>query len=885
MSALISILAFAISAQAAPLQPVTLAGRIIQPTLPTWIPNRDPALSNGAIVVGERVVASEASTRWEPFAVTAPNPANALNWPVEIVVFDRTDLIRRDNYTWHRRADFFTEDLRDLEREVALFVNMVRIASGGALRVQPTWTFNEDVYFGNEADLMDRAMLEGYLRPRVPNGHRSVLFVHPAQVDRELLGVTNDLPYASLAYYRHADHARPGQTARALYTAWLATFTHHLRQEGFQVPASVAWPIGSPLSDGGGIPIPNLAQIVPRSFLEPGSYGDRLPTPEAAPQSWDAVKHNVWTALPRWTASKLTDVPQAAAPGIQPVGNYSLVPLSLGDWMVSNSDAKVAATIELWGRTYLVFDGPPRANLPVAPSKPNLDPEIYPALSFNFAPGQAEKLGRRGGFTAKTVGDADRGSVAEIQEVSARRSGALRTVGAFDPAEKKYLEFWIKPRSTVWPVELYFETGNNEGGAVRLFGTTVDENARGEHVPWLAVRSEPAWQKVVIEIGKHVSKRVRAVYLRPPGGKPDFSPSGLPTLLMDDFELRETASADVTPFVAPPKPITPAADSTLADDRARFIAQAGDADRGPVEKLLADASDLVRLNALTYFAERPMSRPPVAAIVPLASHFNSRIAMVACDLLRRDGSAEAIAGLRRATQFGLSEFSKGMAAQAMPTVNERSIMADLTVLLHMKSPWVRGRAVEALSRQSFREADLVLLSFLNDVEPSVRYEVVSRIRLEQDAVLARLQEVARMDASEPVRGAAFARLLNTKVGASQIDLIAADPRTGVRYLALTGAESSTNQRTLAVRLANDADPDVAATALDILREQHAAAIPSDLKVSSPHPRVVYAWLRLAESAKMTVPAQVLTEASQSRWEDLAKLARKLITPGPISDVR
>lgn len=877
MSALISILALVFSAQATTLQPVTLAGRIVQPTLPSWVPNREPALANGAIMVGDRIVASELSTRWEPFAV--PNPsATGLSYPVEFVVLDRTDLLRRDGFAWSRRADFMIPDLRDLEREVALFVNMVRIASDGAMAVQPTYRLDEDVMFGTEEDLLDRRSIESYLQPRVPNGHRSVILIHPAQVLREELGVVNGTPYASLAYYRHADNARPGQLARALYSAWLATLTYHLRQEGFQVPVSVSWPVRSPLSDGGGIPVPDFKKVVPAEFFVPGEFGDRLPVRDSTPQPWDVVKSNVWTRLPRWTADRLGQVPSVIAPGIERVGKYSLVPLDLGDWMAANSDAKVVATTEVAGNAYMVFEGAPRTDLPVQASKPNLDLDIYAATSFTFTPGQAEKLGRRGGFTAKTVGDADRGSVAEVQEVSSRRSGALRMVGAFDPTEKKVLEFWIKPRSNVWPLEVFFETGTNEGASVRLFGSTLEEEVRGEHVPSLAVRGEPAWQRVIIDIGKLVDKRVRAVYLRPPGGRPDFPTSGLPTLLIDDFELRETPTGEFTQFLPAPKAIEPAADSTQPDDRARFIARAGDGDLAAIVPLLGDTSDVVRLNALLYFQARPSSRPPVASLVPLASHFNSRIAGVASELLKRDGSAEAIAGLRRATQFGLSEFSKGMAAQAMPAVNERSVMADLTVLLHMKSPWVRSKAVEALSRQTFRETDLVLLTFFNDVEASVRYEVARRIRLEQESVLARLQEIARVDSSESVRGMAYARLLNSKAGASQVALIVAEPSAGVRSLALAWGENSPLHRNLAAQLAADADGTVAELALDTLREQYLDALPPTLTVTNRHPRVVYAWLRLAEAAKLTLPEAVLRDAEQSRWSELATLAKKLRTP-------
>ena len=867
MAALVStLLALAISAQTPALRPVTLDRRIVTPKLPTWTALERPATSD-AIVIDGRPVASTRGTTWAELLPDAQvGEDGSIVWPTQVVVIDRVDLLSLRGMWRQWRTDFFTEDLRALEQETALFVNMVRIVTKGQVKIAPTWTIEEDVFFGGESDVVGREMLDAYLKPLLPNGHRSVLLVHPAMVEREVLGAVGGTPYASLSYYKHADAARPGQMARAMFNAWVATLPYHLRDAGWDVPDSVAWPLPAPIAKGSPLPLSQVNAIVPKGAFgvlagnRASGFENRLPAPSSTlAQPWDAVQDDLWSRLPRETSKSS--------------GTY--VPLALGEWMAKASGAKPAAIAEFEGQTLIRFDQP-MAGFTTSLGVSLLSDDVRTATKLAFAPGQAEGLPASGYMEAKTVGDNDRGSVAEIRELSLRRKGWMRMLGPVDPAKTPVLEFWLKPRATVWPTDVWFDTGDGTGYSVRMFGATPAEIDRGQLPNVLDIRPEPVWQRVVVEFGKAVSKPVLAVYLRvPPGAEADLMPRDAPpALLMDDFEVRESASATVTPIAPVKMTVIPALDSTLPDDRARFIANASTDQAAAIAKLLADPYDQVKLNALAFFRANKLV-PPVETITPLATHFNSRISMLATELLAKNGTPPAIEALRRATQFGLSDFTKGMAAEAMPKIDERKVLGEMTVLLHLKSPWARTAAVRALSRQEFREADLVMLSYLNDTDPRVRYEVIRSLRLEQDAVLNRMQEVARLDLSESVRALANARLLGSKVGDRVAPVAALEPSAWVRAESVRLAGASAGQRAFAVTLAADADPLVASAALDALRTTMSGEAIPTLKVTSRDPRVLLAWLRFAESAKQPVPADVLDAAQSSRLVELAALAKKL----------
>lgn len=879
MGALITTLfALAVSAQTPALRSVTLGERIITPRLPSWAALETPATSGGAIVVDGRVVAPTKGTTWAEFAAEAGvADEGATVWPTQILILDRTDHFGLRGLWRQRRGDFFIDDLRALEQETALFVNMVRIATKGKVRIAPTWTLDEDVQFGGDEDLVAQNMLESHLQPLLPNGHRSVLVVHPAFLDREVLGEVNGTPYASLAYYRHADAARPGQVARALFNAWAATLPYHLREAGWQVPNSLFWPL--PTSQWGApSPLADLA-LVPGELFSPRSgakFEDRLPPLKGEPLPWETVREDPWSMLPRWKADPMPPMPPGEVPGIIYLEKLMLVPPALAEWAAGNLSSRATGMVEIAGRMYVVFEDRHR-DLEVAPARSNLDPEVRDAQSLSFGPGQAEKLPVSGWFEVKTVGDPDRGSVAEIRELSVRRSGWVRMLGAVVASKTPFLEFWLKPRATVWPLDIWLDTGDGRGVSFRMFGSTPEELDRGSQPPSLKLREEPAWQRVVIELGKATSRPIRAVYLRvPPTALNDQMPrSAPPALLLDDFEVRETATASVTEIATPTSPITPAIDSTLAEDRARFVASAP-ADQAPaIAKLLADPSDLVKLNALDFFLRTKQAPPSPEPLVPLASHFNSRLAKMASELLAQIGTAEATDGLRRAIQFGIGDFTKGMAANAMPKIADRKILGEMTLLLNVKSPSGRAAAVRGLARQDFRETDLILMSFLNDVDPRVRYEVVKSIRLEQDSVLNRLQSVAQLDLSESVRALANARLLATKIGTRVWPVAAKDPSRWVRVMTLRDAPTSPAQRSLALAAAADTDPLVASAGLSSMIPSAKADPPANLVVNSRDPRVLTAWFKLALEANLTIPAEVVQQAEASRFEELASLAKKL----------
>lgn len=861
MPALITpLLALAISAQAPALQPVTLDRRVVAPKLPNWTALESLASAGDAIVTPNGL-RPKWGTTWAEIAADATiSDSGAVVWPTQIVVLDRADLLSLRGLWRQWRTDFFTEDLRALEQETALFVNLVRIATKGQVKIVPTWTLEEDVLFGDEDSLMSVPMLDAYLRPLLPNGHRSVLVVHPAVNEREVLGAVGGTPYASLAYYKHADAARPGQMARAMFNAWAATLPYHLRDAGWQVPDSVAWPLPGPLSPGAPIPLTPVNAIVPKGAYavltgnRANGFGYRLPVLSAEPQAWEAVQDDPWSRLPR------IDVGSTAK------GNSVL--LGLADWMSKTSGAKATAIVE----SSVVFDGPMSQPTPT-PGASLLSDEVRNATKLTFSPGQAEGLPASGYFELKTVGDNDRGSVAEIRESSVRRKGWVRMLGAADPSKTPVLEFWLKPRAGVRPIDVWFKTTDGDSYSVRMFGSTLSEVDRGSVVEYLQLQPEPVWQRVVIEFGKLSSKPIDSVYLRvPPESERELlSRVAPPAWLVDDFEYRESATATVTPKTSS-RPIPPAFDSTLGEDRARAIAIAPATSSESVAKLLSDSDDLVRLNALIFF-KRNNLQAPIDSMIPLVTSFNSRIAGLAAEQLAKSGKAEAFEAIRRATQFGLSDFTKGAAASAIPKLDERKVLGELTVLLHMKSATGRAAAVAALGRQAFKEADLVMLSFLYDTDPRVRYQVVQDVRLEQEAVLNRIQEVARLDLSESVRALANARLLSSTIGTRIAPVVAQETSPWVRAESVRLAAAGPARKALALSLAGDADPSVAVAALEALKSDPAEL--SNLKVTSRDPRVLLAWLQLAEVAKMPVPADVLVAAEASRWSQLSSLAKKL----------
>lgn len=867
MPALITpLLALAISAQAPALQSVTLDRRVVAPKLPSWTAVESPAMRGEAVVVG-KTLRSSIGTTWAEVAADATVSDNgAVVWPTQIVVLDRSDTLGLRGLWRQWRSDFSTEDLRSIEQETAIFVNLVRIVTKGQVKIAPTWTLEEDVLFGDEESMMSRSMLDGYLRPLLPNGHRSVLVVHPAVGQREVLGAVGGTPYASLSYYRHADAARPGQMARAMFNAWAATLPYHLRDAGWQVPDSVAWPLPQPMSLGAPIPLAPVNAIVPKGAFSvltgnrSQGFGDRLPQTIAGPQAWDAVKDDPWSRLLRTEPA--------------PTGGFewAKAPIGLADWMSKISSGKAVSTLEIDGETVVIFDQP-MPEVALKPSTNLLPDDVRNSTKLTFTPGQAEGLPVSGSLELKTVGDNDRGSVAEIRELSMRRKGWVRMLGPADPAKTPVLEFWLKPRAGVQPIDVWFRTTDGEGYSVRLFGPTLSEMDRGTAVEYLQLQPEPVWQRVVIEFGKLSSKPIDSVFLRvPKDGELELAGrTASPAWLVDDFEYRESASATVTSKTSS-RPIPAALDSTLPEDRARAVASSPAASSGAVAKLLTDPDDIVKLNALLFF-KRNNLQAPMEALIPLVTSFNSRVAGMAAEQLAKTGKAEAFEAIRRATQFGLSDFTKGAAASAIPKLDERKVLGELTVLLHMKSASARAAAVAALGRQEFREADLVMLSFLYDTDPRVRYQVVQDVRLEQEAVLNRLQEVARLDLSESVRALANARLLSSKIGARVAPVIAQETSPWVRAESLRLAEAGPARKALATSLAADEDAAVAVAALEALKSDPSGL--SALKVTSRDPRVLLAWLQLAEVAKIAVPTDALATAEASRYPSLALLAKKM----------
>lgn len=769
---MLAALAFAVLAQGGP--SYLVGGEQVQVQLPKWdVPASVSSVSrDGQIfgfVDGRLVGRGTKSLGWDdlPAAVPASEPAQ----PILVDLVTRIDSLAGDGCLLQRQATLFSDDTKLLKQEAALFCHLVALATLGKTKFEVTWRVDEQLRFlGADPDEW-RQRAPGDLAPDVnataekPSSglgpFASIFVLHPTFGRSIGLTSLDGKPLVTIPAYAYLDRSRPGQLARAMFDAWVRA------QSGTGDSFEIADPIG-----GGPLVL------------------DRI-------SDWSG---SIWTSLPlvsqdalakRLGGTKLTRYGRTWMLGAE--GTLASVGFDLGQagLLLKSSSAAILAVrpayrdlyetklgkspterMVLGGEAFLVFDGtglPASAKdtelLALSPTAPPEDG----ATQIDFAPGMAERLPRSGSFDTKTVADPERGSVGEIRELAIRRQGWVRLVGA-SPTPHETATFWIKPRGAPWPLNVVVVTA--EGPHVfRLFGRVelqpgvLARYVEGSAVD-LDVKAEPSWQKVVIPLGPG---SLLGVYLATPAYSDgmEMPRSAPPSLLIDDVALGAAATATLA---APTLP-------TVSEDVQRAVQAHSTSDEVLLLKLLGDPSDLVKLNAADRF-RTIKNASAIPELTKIARDVNPRLAQAGSLALGAQGSNTAIAALRYNFQSALGDFSKQFGAQALPAVNERRILAELSVGLNARRPEARAEIVRALARQPFREASLVMMTFLNDLEPSVRKAVVESLPAKDETVLKRVIGVAQNDGSDEVRAAAYRRL--KEWSAPEFEGAAKDPSPRVR---------------------------------------------------------------------------------------------------------
>ena len=744
-----------------------IGGDTITVEVPTWkspeaLPFVDHGGSRYSFRDGRLTSKSRAGGGWDEVSTPVPTSETAVKVPVLFQLVNRIDVRTDVGHLLQRQGDIYTDDWRAMKREAALFCFLVNQYSGGKVAIEPTWRVDESLMFMDGEPWGTRA--SAYLSPIVnataekpseglgPFG--SMFVLHPGFERAMAVSTLDGRPVVSVPVYAFFDRARPGQLARSMFNGWA---------------------MGS------------AAKSIVGDWLQLG------PLPLANLEDWS--ESGVLWKLPKVTPEQMSGLLGRPIPDVEKEfavsGRGAIV---VGEALITTvpfagifeSKFKAIGAFLAGSGPWIVFEKgsatPSMSDAELLGVKAE-EAGVGEPVDLRFGPGEAERLPVSGSFSAKTVADPERGSVGEIREMSFRRSGWVRLAGAFDAAKSPYLEFMLKPRGSTWPVNLVVETSGGLG-VFQMFGRTAGLTgvmpAYSEATSFLvATRPEPGWHKVVLDLRLIGAKGpVKGIYLAAPAfAHQSVMPrnTDAPALLLDDLSVRAEATGPVNAMAAIQMVEGP---SATADDpfaRARFAHTTDD--QAALTKLLEDPYDLVRWNAADRFRTIKNAQA-IPKLTEIARHYNPRLSQSGTLALGYQGTETAIAAIRYNYQTALGDFSKMFGAQVMPAINERKILADLAIGLNAHHPAARCEVVRALARQPFKEAALVMMTFLNDTEPTVRIAVLEALPMKDDIVLARVIGEARNDPSDDVRIAAFKRL--KEWGAPEAGEAAKDPSPRVR---------------------------------------------------------------------------------------------------------
>ncbi len=711
-----------------------IGGDTVQVKIPEWKNQTPPDVYefNGwkyGFSKGTLVAKGKKGFDWEDVSTTSLPGGVKQKFLINLVT--RTDTLTYNSYFWQRQGTVFADDLRAIKHETALFCHLVNVLTEGKVEVEPTWRIDEITRFVDKEDALGEHYLEQFVnatdvKPSEGLGpFAAILVLSPMVQTKIAFGKLDGCPTASIPLYDYFDRSRPGQLARIMLNSWL------------RAKAGGTFLMSDPLGSG------PLILEAPSDWIDAPWQKFLLHPAHQIDFRASIVANGYLLVQPAFAEL------YAAKLGRQPVAQS-------GHWVIFESHQ-------------LTSDQTDVQRLGISPVP--VDMEVAPP-ELAFTPGQAEQLPTSGSFTAKTVADPDRGSVGEIKESSFRRNGWVRLLSPFDGASQGVIEFSLKPRGNVWPVNIVV-VGDGTTKVFCLFGT--QESAPGYPHRYseagaveLDIKAEPVWQKVAF---KHGMKSVEAVYLATPStsNAEEMDRGSYPSLLFDDLAAKAAPTGDLTPV----KPAVPMPNPIF--DRARIANTTQD--EAALLKLLTDESVLVRLTAAHRFLKikNPAAVPALATI---ASSYNPRMAEFGAGALAFQGTEAAIGALRYNYQNALGDYVKQFSANNMPAVNERKILSELSLGLNARRPDARAAAARALARQPFKEATMVLLSFLNDVEPVVRAAAIEAIPEKQPAAFQRVLGFARNDPSDYVRSAAFRKL--AQWGAPEAAEISKDPSLRVR---------------------------------------------------------------------------------------------------------
>lgn len=402
------------------------------------------------------------------------------------------------------------------------------------------------------------------------------------------------------------------------------------------------------------------------------------------------------------------------------------------------------------------------------------------ALKLEFGLQQVQAIPALVSGELSPASDAQRGEVLNLELRGAIRGHQSYLAGGpggatlFDAAKARYLTFWvkaIKPEPLVIRLESADPTW--QGASFSLFGQFHDPEeatppARGLEVATLDTEE---WQQVALDLaslpGAESSMPVRAVILEShPGARYWFpkQPGALPRVRLDELVVSSKAPESLSRAISAVPLASPDPTSKFPLDRALWAAQLPDEPAAEqwetALKLFQDPSEVVRLN-LCWSLTRLRNPETIPLLARELAGLAPRISEAAAAALAFQETPEAFAALKRAVEVGPFDWCREYAAFAFRAHPDPKMLGSLSGLLTGRGWRARQAGPLAIGVLDTQESKTVILVFLHEIDPSVRYAATINIDPDHPLGGRRLLWNAVNDPSDAVRLASYLKLLES----------------------------------------------------------------------------------------------------------------------------
>lgn len=793
----------------------------------------------------------------EDFALAAAPDAGAPTWRVRAFIETRTEVLERsrDGLYRMRRATLEPSQVTAALEALAAFAVRAEAAAEGKIRIQVDASIADDpirarvtaprTLFGADF-LRDRyaAHINGFPFDADDKVYRgpfdSVFVIHPGYA-RPAQTMIAGTPVTALSYY--CGTFPPYELQSALFQAWTGQVLAAARAKGYSLGNADA------------------ETVRVEDFMTPAMWGALTakdapdtdfvrrawPRPGAGPLSWEDVRDEPWTKLPRIDSGEGLRVPLWAGEAVN-----AKVPGGLLGWTVQD------------GHPLIVF----RTNARTAAELFGVTPPT--ALPSPYRPGA---FGR---FSVAKVADVEKGNVTEVTEGGAFREGmALVEEGRLgDASATPFLEFWIKTTSeepyALWtPGGLYVE--------IDPFHPQPAEEPDQPAPPAVHIATDGKWQKVVLDLrtvapGLGAVEDIRLMPTRRALAyeRQKLDPS---KVLLTGFALRPTDPGDASPNPGPaPRP--------PAEQRALQAANATEADKTMLLDLIKDQQELVRLNAAAALGRLKLTEA-VPALIDQARSANPMIAELALEALAFQGTDEAWGAILTVCVKGPFDHNRQFAARLLGDKGEPISAGSISTLMSCRSARAREEAARALGKIADKEAGLILMALLMESDPNARLAVIEGANVQLELVNRRLLWSAVNDPSEWVRARSYCRLLESPIADYRTEAFKGvrDESPWVRLAILEAMRAKPDPAyRQALRLAvTDARAVVRAAALDAFSVLPGTVEPAEIEntFADKDPRVQMALVNLARAKALRLPEPALANLRNSLSSEVVKQAQEL----------